>query len=112
MIHKRIRQYNSLVAAVLVYYLIHEGAHLITGLCMGVFKRVKLLGLGMQVDVAAAQMTDLQMGIFCLAGAVCTLIAAVLLTLPAPNICRINSKIVKTSFYCCIRACFMRYYIL
>ena len=98
-INKRIRQYISLIAAVLVYYLIHEGAHLITALCMGVFEEVKFLGLGMQVDVAAAQMTDLQMGIFCLAGAVCTLIAAVLLTLLAPNICRIKSKIVKASFY-------------
>lgn len=36
------------------------------------------------------------MGIFCLAGAVCTLIAAILLTLLAPNICRIESKTVKT----------------
>ena len=97
--NKRIRQYIGLIAAVITYYLIHEGAHLITALCMGVFKEVKFLGLGMQVDVAAAQMTDLQMGIFCLAGAVCTLIAAVLLPLFAPNICRIKSKVVKAAFY-------------
>ena len=66
----RTRQYIGILAAVLSYYLLHEGAHLITALCMGVFKEVKFLGVGMQVDVAAAQMTDLQMGIFCLAGAV------------------------------------------
>ena len=99
MADKRIRQYIGIIAAVLAYYLIHEGAHLITALCMGVFKEVKFLGLGMQVDVAAAQMTDLQMGIFCLAGAVCTLFAAVLLTLLAPHICRIENKIVKAAFY-------------
>ena len=95
----RTRQYIGILAAVLSYYLLHEGAHLITALSIGVFKEVKFLGLGMQVDVAAAQMTDLQMGIFCLAGAVCTLIAAVLLTLLAPNICRIESKTVKAAFY-------------
>ena len=95
----RTRQYIGILAAVLSYYLLHEGAHLITALCMGVFKEVKFLGVGMQVDVAAAQMTDLQMGIFCLAGAVCTLIAAILLTLLAPNICRIESKTVKAAFY-------------
>ncbi|MCQ2486201.1 MAG: hypothetical protein MJ168_12845 [Clostridia bacterium] len=95
----RTRQYIGILAAVLSYYLLHEGAHLITALCMGVFKEVKFLGVGMQVDVAAAQMTDLQMGIFCLAGAVCTLIAAVLLTLLALNICRIESKTVKAAFY-------------
>ena len=97
--NKRIRQYIGLIAAVLTYYLIHEDAHLITALCMGVFKEVKFLGLGMQVDVATAQMTDLQMGIFCIAGVVCTLIAAVLLTLLAPNICQIKSKVVKAAFY-------------
>ena len=95
----RTRKYIGILAAVLSYYLLHEGAHLITALSIGVFKEVKFLELGMQVDVAAAQMTDLQMGIFCLAGAVCTLIAAVLLTLLAPNICRIESKTVKTAFY-------------
>ena len=95
----RTRKYIGILAAVLSYYLLHEGAHLITALCMGVFKEVKFLGVGMQVDVAAAQMTDLQMGIFCLAGAVCTLIAAILLTLLAPNICRIESKTVKAAFY-------------
>ena len=95
----RTRQYIGILAAVLSYYLLHEGAHLITALCMGVFKEVKFLGVGMQVDVAAAQMADLQMGIFCLAGAVCTLIAAILLTLLAPNICRIESKTVKAAFY-------------
>ena len=99
MTNKKIRQYIGLIAAVISYYLIHEGAHLITALCMGVFKEVKFLGVGMQVDVAAAQMTDLQMGIFCLAGAVCTLVAAVLLTLLTPNICRIESKTVKAAFY-------------
>lgn len=95
----RTRQYIGILAAVLSYYLLHEGAHLITALSIGVFKEVKFLGLGMQVDVAAAQMTDLQMGIFCLAGAVCSLIAAILLTLLAPNICRIESKTVKAAFY-------------
>ena len=99
MADKRIRQYIGIFAALVAYYLIHEGAHLITALYMGVFKEVKFLGLGMQIDVAAAQMTDLQMGIFCLAGAVCTFAAAVLLTLLAPNICRIKSKIAKAVFY-------------
>lgn len=97
--NKKIRQYIGLSAAVSAYYLIHEGAHLVTALCMGVFKEVRFMGIGMQIDVAAAQMTDLQMGIFCLAGAVCTLMVAVLLTLFAPNICRIKNKVVKAVFY-------------
>ena len=96
---KRMRQYLGIGAALLAYYLIHEGAHAAAALSMGVFKEVKLLGLGMQVDVEAGKMTDMQMGVFCLAGAVCTLLAAVLLTLFVPGICKIESKAVKACFY-------------
>ena len=57
MANKRTRQYIGIIAAVLSYYLLHEGAHLITALSMGVFKAVKLLELGMQVEVAAVLLT-------------------------------------------------------
>lgn len=97
--YKKIRQYIGILAAVLAYYMIHEGAHLITALSMGVFKEVKFLGLGMQVDVDATQMTDFQMGVFCLAGAVCTLLAAVLLTFLAPKICQVQNRVVKAVIY-------------
>ena len=35
---KRIRQYIGLFTAILAYYLIHEGAHLIYALSVGAFK--------------------------------------------------------------------------
>ena len=38
---KRTRQYVSLIAAVVSYYLIHEGAHLLYALATGVFKEPK-----------------------------------------------------------------------
>ena len=96
---KRARQYIGIAAALVAYYVIHEGAHLIAALCMGVFRELRFLGLGMQVDVAAAQMSDTQLGVFCLVGALATLIAAVVLTLLAPRICNIESKPVKAAFY-------------
>ena len=96
---KRTRQYLGILSALVAYYLIHEGAHLVAALAMGVFKEVKFLGLGMQVDVHAANMTDAQMGVFCVAGAISTLLAAVILTLLTPRICRIGSKMVKAAFY-------------
>lgn len=50
--NKKTRQYVGLMAAVLAYYLIHEGAHLVTALCMGVFKAVNAVGvMGVQIDV-------------------------------------------------------------
>lgn len=96
---KKARQYLGIIAAAAAYYLVHEGAHLVTALRMGVFREVRFLGIGMQVDVAAAEMTDGQMGIFCLAGAAATLIAAAVLTLLAPRICRMKSRAARAVFY-------------
>ena len=53
--NKKIRQYIGLAVAVLMYYLIHEGAHLLVALAQGVFKRINFIGLGVQIDVFAEQ---------------------------------------------------------
>ena len=79
--NKKYRQYIGLAVAVLMYYIIHEGAHLIVALVQGVFKQINFIGLGVQIDVFHEQMTDRQMAIFCLAGAVATLIVGWLMVL-------------------------------
>ena len=66
----------GLLFAVLAYYVIHEGAHLVYALCTGVFKEIKFMGLGMQIDVYEDRMSKVQRGIFCVAGSVATMIAA------------------------------------
>ena len=66
---KRTRQYIGILAALAAYYLVHEGAHLLYALLTGVFKQIRLMGLGVQIDVCAERMTDMQLGIFCLVGA-------------------------------------------
>lgn len=66
---KRVRQLVGIFAAMVAYYLIHEGAHLLYALFAGVFKQIRLMGLGVQIDVCAERMTDMQLGIFCLVGA-------------------------------------------
>ena len=48
--NKRVRQYVGLLSAIIAYYLIHEGAHLIYALFTGVFKQINFMGLGMQID--------------------------------------------------------------
>ena len=66
---KRTRQYIGILAALAAYYLVHEGAHLLYALMNGVFQQINFMGLGVQVDVYAERMTDIQLGIFCLVGA-------------------------------------------
>ncbi len=96
---KRIRQYVGLFSAILAYYLIHEGAHFIYALSIGVFKQVNFMGLGIQIDAYAERMTSQQLGVFCIAGSIATMIVAYALVFFADKIKDIQSKVFKASMY-------------
>ena len=96
---KRARQYIGILAAVIAYYLVHEGAHLLYALFTGVFRQVNFMGLGVQVDVFRERMTDTQLGIFCLAGAAATFCMAYLLTALAEKIGTAKSKLFRAVLY-------------
>ena len=76
---KRVRQYIGLLSAIIAYYLIHEGAHFIYALTIGAFKEIKFMGLGMQIDIHSENLTQTQLGIFCILGSIATLIVAYIL---------------------------------
>ena len=96
---KQTRQYLGLLSAVCIYYLIHEGAHLLYAVCNGVFKQINFMGLGMQVDIHRELLTDAQLGIFCLVGTVASQLAAYIMVLSTNCICRCPSKIFKACCY-------------
>ncbi len=96
---KRARQYIGILAAVIAYYLVHEGEPLLYALFTGVFRQVKFMGLGVQVDVFRERMTDTQLGIFCLVGAVATFCMAYLLTAFAKKIGTARSKLLRAVLY-------------
>ena len=96
---KRMRQYIGILAALTAYYFVHEGAHLLYALLTGVFKQIRLMGLGVQIDVCAERMTDMQLGIFCLVGALATFCVGYLLAALAKNICRAQSKLLRAMLY-------------
>lgn len=97
--NKRLRQYAGLLAAIAAYYLIHEGSHLVYALVIGTFKQINLVGLGMQIDVYAEQMTDVQMGIFCIVGSIATLITGWCLSAAVNRIGMFPSKVFKVCMY-------------
>ena len=96
---KRARQYIGILAAVIAYYFVHEGAHLLYALFTGVFRQIKFMGLGVQVDVFRERMTDTQLGIFCLVGALATFCMAYLLTALAKKIGTAKSKLFRAVLY-------------
>ncbi|MDO4562409.1 MAG: hypothetical protein Q4C12_01100 [Clostridia bacterium] len=96
---KRTRQYIGIVAAILAYYIIHEGAHLITALISNTFRQINFMGIGIQIDVYAEEMNNVQMGVFCLAGTVSTLIAAWLLIAFRGKISSSKSPVFRAAAY-------------
>ena len=97
--NKRIRQYVGLLAAVAAYYLIHEGAHLVYALFIGTFKQINPGTLGVQINVYAERMTEVQMGIFCIIGSIATLIAGWSLSAAVNHIGKHRSKVFKACMY-------------
>ena len=96
---KRTRQIVGIFAAIVAYYIIHEGAHLLYALCIDAFRQIRFMGLGVQIDVYAGRMTDTQLGIFCLVGVFATFCAAYLLTIFAKQICKAKSKLLRAVIY-------------
>ena len=96
---KRMRQYLGILAALVSYYAVHEGAHLAYACAIGVFEKIRFLGLGIQIVTDTQCMTNTQLGIFCALGAIATLIAAYGLTLATPAICNVESKVFKACMY-------------
>ena len=97
--NKRVRQYVGLISAVIAYYLLHEGAHLLYALSIGAFQQINLMGLGMQIDIYAEKMTQTQLGVFCLLGSVTTLLTAYILIALIDKIKNISSKAIKACLY-------------
>ena len=97
--NKTIRQYIGMAVAVLTYYIVHEGAHLLYALSMGVFKGINIMSLGVQIDVYHHLLDDKQMAIFCVVGAVSTLIVGYLLMICIPKTKTCRYDVIKACFY-------------
>ena len=97
--NKRARQYIGILSAILAYFIIHEGAHLIYALIVGAFKGINLMGLGIQIDIYAEKITQAQLGWFCLVGSLVTLVCAYVLVMLIGKISKSSSKVFKACMY-------------
>ena len=96
---KNARKWFALICAILLYYLIHEGSHIIVALTYGVFEQIKILGLGVQVVAKVELLTNVQTALFCIAGSIAILLTAYLLVLLLPRITEVESKVFRAIGY-------------
>ena len=97
--NKRTRQYIGLIAAVISYYVIHEGAPFLYALSCGVFKQINVMGMGVQIDIYSEKMTQTQLGVFCLLGSVATTVCAYVFVASIGGISKLSSKVFKACAY-------------
>ena len=98
-IKNNLRKWFALICAILLYYIIHEGSHVIVALLYGVFEEVKILGLGVQVVANVEVLTDFQIGIFCIVGNISTLLVGYLLVLFNKIITKSKNRVFKAICY-------------
>ena len=96
---RNVRKWAGVLITAILYFLIHEGAHSVYALFVGAFRKINMLGLGVQVEIIRDVMTDVQFGIFNLVGAIATLLCAYILVGFSNKITRCNSKWLKAVMY-------------
>lgn len=96
-----IRKWISLIISIVLYYVIHEGAHLCTALIMGTFQRIRIVqfGLGVQIVADTAAMSNLQIFIFCIVGVIATLIVGYALVWKRKSILKSKNKLIRVIAY-------------
>ncbi len=94
-ISDNLRRWLSLVAAVLIYYVVHEGSHLIYSAILGAFEEVRFLGLGVQIVINDTLMSNMQLALFCVLGSVASLVFGYLFVLLSGKIVRVKSKYLR-----------------
>lgn len=96
---KNIRKWLALIISIVLYYLIHEGSHVIVALYYGVFNKIRFLGLGVQVVTKIEALSDIQKAIFCIIGSISTLIVGYFLVLLTKKILKNKNKLLKAISY-------------
>ena len=97
--NKRARQYVGLLTAIVAYYIIHEGAHLVYAVLTDTFRQVNFMGLGVQIDIYAERLTDGQLALFCLVGSAATLFCAYILVALSGRIANASSRTFMACMY-------------
>ena len=97
--NKTLRQYVSLFIAVIAYFALHEGAHLLLALYYNVFEQVNFMGLGMQIAITREALSETQFIIFNLVGVVTTLVVGYVLVILTKKIVTFKLKAIKAAFY-------------
>lgn len=94
-----LRKWLGIVITIICYYVIHEGAHLLVAVALGVFREIRFMGIGMQIVIEASSISDIQLAFFNIIGSVASIIVGYILVLSKHSILITNNKLLKAACY-------------
>lgn len=93
------RKMIGLILAILCYYIIHEGAHLLFALSTGTFEEIVFIFPGIQIKADTERLNKIQIFVFCLLGAVAALTVAYILCGISRVVEKIKSNMIRAILY-------------
>ncbi|WP_010247667.1 hypothetical protein [Acetivibrio cellulolyticus] len=103
---KSIKQWAGILTAIISYYIVHEGTHLLLALLFGVFERVRFVGIwGIQIVINDRGLEGISMALFSGLSSIVTILIGYILAF-SPYVCKLKSRSILISLYY-ITLCFM-----
>ncbi|MGI6492935.1 MAG: hypothetical protein GX949_00695 [Peptococcaceae bacterium] len=95
-----VRKYLYIILAGITYLVVHEGVHIIQALLWGIYKGIKVLPLGIEVEIIQPlTIGGLRLAAFSGLSSVVTILIGYLLFLLTPKIIRLNKQYIKNYIY-------------
>lgn len=105
--HSNLKKWTAIFITIIVYYVIHEGAHLILALCYDVFERIRIVGLwGVQIVTTDGELLGYRLAVFSGISSIVTIAIGYLLYVLTPQILKLRTKSFIILMYY-ITACFL-----
>ena len=105
-LEKSIKQWLGVFVAIITYYIVHEGAHLLLALLFGVFERIRFVGIwGVQIVTTEGALNGVNLALFSGLSSLITIMVGYILALN-PSIYKIKNKNILIALYY-ITLCFL-----
>lgn len=102
---KSLKQWSGILIAIISYYTIHEGTHLLLAVWFGVFERIRFVGIwGIQIVINSG-LDGIRLALFSILSSVATILIGYILAF-SPYVYKLKSRALLIAFYY-ITFCFM-----
>ena len=105
-LEKSVKQWLGIFIAIVSYYIIHEGTHLLLALILGVFEKIRFVGiLGIQIVTTKGSLNGINLALFSGLSSIVTILIGYILAFH-PSVYKIKNKNILIGIYY-ITLCFL-----